>query len=246
MKKLFIFIAACLLMMCTLCGCSSLFGSSPSQNSSSSSSNTEITVYNDEIPVKFTVKYGSQAKVTSFTKQDSYLKGYYTESTNGQQYFDTDGKSLSVWQQGNPDTFYAQWGDISELSFSDSDEGGSYGQLMVNYCYFTSKFSPEMLNGIKGNLNRKLNFNVRFDARDSANVHMSQIYISNSTESGRIKYKLGSDIELSTNWKNLNYSVNISADEFSGGNFHIYFVTDQNRTNAHQFLRNIQVSVTFA
>ena len=168
-----IFLIAILSLSFTAC---SLFGSSSDSDSEKKEEKfAEITIYNDENPVTYTVTCGERAEVDSFTKNGYYLTGYYTEKEEGTKYFTTAGESLGIWQETNPSVFYAQWKNIEELKLFEQDELYADTAFTLTSPFSTSHnkiyhfvkiiFSDEYINAIEGNLDKKVKIHISYKVK---------------------------------------------------------------------------------
>ncbi len=104
----------------------------------------------------------SVARQTITSKLGYYLKGYYDSKTGGQMYFDSDGRSVSVWSNNYPTTFYAQWENVDNFVLANNIAWND------TYKFFGERYlSFHCTDGIKksaiaGNRSRNVHITVRF------------------------------------------------------------------------------------
>jgi len=202
---------------------------------------TNITIHDEESSVTFVVQYGKQASVTSFVKQDFYLKGYYDANVGGVKYFDSNGLSLLIWQETNPSEFYAQWGLLSELEFSDGDEG-IFTAAYPGYKGFYYEVQNEFFNGVKGNLDKNLSFDVTFKMKAGKN-RSEYLFVLKDDKVGPGETFYSQELDFSTSsYISYDLHFNASALVAKNGIIYIYITASLNDTT---YYKDITISAVF-
>lgn len=165
-------------MIVSMGGCSLLEIILGGSSGTISDDSIEITVYNDDTPATFKVKSGEENKITAFTKPGYYLTGYYSEKSGGTKYFDTEGKSVSIWQKTNPTTLYAQWNEIANLDKYESQI--YYESNTLKYTWDNSKFidfdlPTNYINAVRGNFEEEFDIVVKFKFKSSNGIIVSML-----------------------------------------------------------------------
>ena len=147
----------------------------------------EITVYNDDIPATFKVKSGEENEITAFTKLGYYLVGYFSEKSGGTKYFDTEGKSVSIWQKTNPTTLYAQWNEIANLDKYESEtyyESNTLKYTWDNVKSISFDLPANYINAVNGNFEEEFDIIVKFKFKSSTGIIVSML-VCDKTSSDR-------------------------------------------------------------
>lgn len=212
------------------------------EDTGQSNSTTKIIVWCDDVLTEFTIKYDEQANITPFFKQNYYLRGYYDCRIDGTQYFDSSGKSLSVWKENNPHFFYAQWGDLSELQFDNSSEETfktTYSKTMALYFDVDGDF----YNGIRGNLSKKLNFYVSFEMKVGEYTSKVMLLLQNIKGDDGKKYHEEELLHLSPiDYVSYDLNFEVLAEVAIGGRFWLIFLQD---SVSELYLKNVNINITF-
>lgn len=175
-------------MLVSMGGCSLLEIILGGSSGTISDDSIEITVYNDDIPATFKVKGGEENEITAFTKPGYYLTGYYSEKSGGTKYFDTEGKSVSIWQKTNPTTLYAQWNENSQL---DKYNGSTiFTTKSIELAYVNSKITyfedipAEYINAAKGNFEEVFDISITLKLKGPTNSNYN-VYLCDKSDSDR-------------------------------------------------------------
>lgn len=238
-KKIFLFIIIFVFMLC-LSACS---------QSDNSNQKIQITIYDNETPTTFPVTKGEQAIVTSFTKNGYYLAGIFDSKEGGQMYFDSDGRSLGVWQKANPTVLYTQYKPISDISktfdiiFSDNPTSYSWSTNM------TWALEGELKNAVKGNLNKTLNITLSFRIKEgnstifNTNNHTNNITLKDSEGGGAEFFERKQVISTVSNYDLYTLTWNAPARCGRTGKIIIEFNRGNNFNEA--WIRDLELSVSF-
>lgn len=237
-------------MIFSISGCSLFYN--PTKNDGNNSSNknnkTTITIYDGDISNEFEVEYGKQAEVTALTKQGYYLLGYYTEPNGGEKYFDLNGKSMQVWQENMPTTFYAHWASISGLTYNSEVDCTDEAESLSFYstCFYY-ELPDDFKNAINGNLNKDLNVTVHFKAKEKLSGVLS------SYAPVTIRLQDGSGDSASTYAKQKltptkeyeSYDLNFTVDAGSFKKGVVYVIFDLGYANTNLYLKDISITTRF-
>ncbi|MBO5313364.1 MAG: hypothetical protein J6B29_05300 [Clostridia bacterium] len=220
MKKLksILSIIIVLSTLCSLFSCGAMFGQTnqDSNGNNNSVKKTTISIYNGSVKTSYTVEYGKEASVAVLSKPGYYLDGYYTMETGGDMYFDMNGNSTQVWQEGLPSVFYAQWKPLSELVYSEEKRiENPKSWSGYDFPGFSFELTQEIKNAIKGNLDKRVRITYSFDLMDrSNNTYTSmQFYLSNSLESGRENF-VSTTLATQSSYQHYSNSVTTTARKF--------------------------------
>lgn len=187
------------------------------QTNEKKSETQTITVYKDNTPISYTVTFGEVAKIDVLTKSEYYFAGAYDSREGGTQYFDASGQSTSVWEKGNPDTFYVRFASIYDLKmeFEETETIHYSGTTDLKRGY---TFSPAFQAAIKGNMNRKLEMVYSFRAKgDSFYMRFLDLNTDAAEElTKEKKYNPSSD-----NYSDFAGSAEISAGKLVRGKVHL-------------------------
>lgn len=247
MKKItgLLFICIICISIITLSGCSS----NTSGGSEDSINKVTITIYTNEIPTTFPVTIGEQALVTSFTKSGYYLVGIFDQEEGGTKYFDSNRKSVGVWQQYNPTSLYTQWGIFSEVSktfdiiFSDDPDSYSWSKNL------TWVLENELLNAVKGNLDKELQISLSFRIKEgkstifSTNGSTNRITLKDSAGSGAEAFGTKEVVSYENNYEQHTLSWTAPARCGRTGKIIIEFNRGNNFNEA--YIRDLVLSVSF-
>lgn len=236
------------------CGIIDIGGLKGDGNYNNSKKETEIIIYNDDNPITFTVRYGVQAEITALTKSNHYLKGYFTERSDGEKYFDVNGKSTAVWQEGNPDIFYAQWGSLEDLLFTETNDGvfgGPTNALGSNVTFYYNLVG-DFGNAIRGNLDKELKIVVKFKMKVRVkNTDKMQLITMDRNDSAREIYDRQDITEL--NFSNYDeYEIEFTSKAEVAKNGRIYLVfnrvggVDYSISNTPPYhIKDFSIKITF-
>ncbi len=243
-RKILAIVLAILSLLC-LASC----GLSASPSSSGGTKQTTISTYNGTVKMDYTVQYGKEATVDVPAKPGYYFDGFYSSEEGGDKYFDITGKSSTIWQEGLPSVFYAQWKPISELSYEkelrieDPKTWSGYG-----FPGFKFDLTPEIKNAIKGNLDKEVVITYSFDLMDRSNYTYTDMhfYLSNSLSSGR--ENILSDIldsTTTTNYKNYSGTITTTARKFlNEGNVCMAFKKTYGASDCYA-VKNLKITFEF-
>lgn len=232
----------------TASSCSLFYNPTKDSESINKNKSTTITIYDGDKAAEFEVKYGKQAEVTTFTRQGCYLLGYYSEPEGGEKYFDLNGKSMQVWQENMPTTFYAHWASISGLTYNSevdcTDEAEKLSFYSTSFYY---KLPENFQNAINGNLNEKLNVTVHFKAKEKLSGVLSSYAPvtvrlqdgSGDSASTYAKQKLTPPKEYQS------YDLNFTVDAGSFKKGVVYVIFDLGYSNTNLYLKDISITASF-
>lgn len=144
----------------------------------------EITlkVVDGEFYKNFNVLCGEKAEVEALYKRGKYLKGYYDAPEGGNKYFDSMGASTVIWSENFPTTYYAQWGELSELPvmelqfYTDKPHSGNPSEEI--------DLLPEIANAVLGNIDGQIKVTATFERYNSSGIGLG-ISLRDTFSSGR-------------------------------------------------------------
>lgn len=143
-----------------------IFSSNNGEGGGGSKKNTtEIEVYIDNSPLKYTVKYGEVADIGVLVKSGYMINNITDEE--GTVYFDFTGKSTSVWQKSYPSEFYANFVPVNNLSYTYDTQwtsrvqADSLGWEKLDYG-FQNDERKQFQSALKGNASRKVRLTVSY------------------------------------------------------------------------------------
>ncbi|MBQ7761187.1 MAG: hypothetical protein IJ400_03945 [Clostridia bacterium] len=211
--KILAFVLAIATLLC-FAGCGMFSGSSVGGGAKQ----TTISTYNGTVKTDYTVQYGKEATVDVPAKPGYYFDGFYSSEEGGDKYFDITGKSSTIWLEGLPSVFYAQWNPISELNFEeeinieDPVTWSGYGSVS-----FTFTLTPEIKNAIKGNLDKNVKITYSFDLKDASRYSRTDMSftLANSHSSGKENvYSKVWDSSSATNYTHFSGETTTTARKF--------------------------------
>ncbi|MCL2555644.1 MAG: hypothetical protein FWE03_01315 [Firmicutes bacterium] len=191
-------------------------------------------------------------KVT--TRQGYFLQGYFSDISGGARYLDSAGRSLEPWGANFPQRLYAQWGQISELKHYSEvfAENGVVlqGNNLSGSTNFDFTFSDEVINAIRGNLDRQIRISLTLQNLWTRGPMLSGITLNMYDRIGAGATRLVSDRRMPTSRHAYNYWHNLSAefvlDALSTQQGALRFVFSRGfQPLGAVHLRNIQASIEF-
>lgn len=238
---------AMLFMSATACSVvSNKANSGTTSNVSENSATTQtITVYKEETPITYTVKYGEVAQIDIFTKQGYYFVGAYDSPEGGKKYFDGNGSSTVVWGVGNPETYYARFEDISAIQFTQAQHQEDPASFLTGGLTFTFEFDQALKNAILANLDENLSVKISFDAINSDSWQMDA-YLTNLKTGGE-KYDILNATKLDKNqYLSFEKEFKIPARQLQNGNMYLRVETGAIiNGNKYYSVKNIMFSISF-
>lgn len=172
-----------IVMIFAMSGCSLLEIILGGSSGTISDDSIEITVYNDDIPATFKVKSGEENEITAYTKPGYYLVGYFSEKSGGTKYFDTEGKSVSIWQKTNPTTLYAQWKPNSQLETFNSGTLKTLESIELawtNSQVLYHSLPAEYINAAKGSFEELFDITITFKLKSPSTTNFRAYICDNS------------------------------------------------------------------
>lgn len=196
MKKIIKFITMLLtsLLVGSFIGCSVFSNVDP--NEPSAPTTQEITVYNGNTPVNYTLTYGEVAQIDCFAKAGYYFTGAYDSEENGEKYFDIDGKSTSVWTAGKPDVYYARFESVSTIAFTQTQHEEDPLSWLTGSRWIEFSFDQALINAVQGNLDKKLSVKIEFYATHTDDWSFSKVYLTNQKTGGERFYIVDDGAQL--------------------------------------------------
>ncbi len=224
------------------------------ENNNSTPKTQTITVYNDDVPTTYTVTLGEVAEIDIFTKSESYFVGAYDAPDGGTKYFDGNGLSTMVWSAGNPDTYYARFASIYDLTYSQmqyAEEPYAMGTT-GNGCYIAFDFSEELKSAIAGNLDKSLKVTLSLDISmndkepNKKGWDFNKIGITNLKNGGELiilDEKIPCKVDTYTNYV---YTAEISSRLVQNGTIYVYMQNGYTiYSNFRYYAKNISVQIEF-
>lgn len=209
----------------------------------------EITVYNDDTPVTYSVTVGDVAVIDAFTKRGYYFTGAYDSRTGGKKYFDAKGNSTMLWVAGNPDTYYARFESVETLSYSqiryEEDPLKWDGGIYERYVEF--ELDEEFKNAVNANPDMKLSITVSLKISCDYSWEFKNVSVTN-LKSGGESTKLDSDIKLSAKqYVYKTYTTEMSAGLFRKGMIYVSLLGREgaNVTATRYYVKNVALSAAF-
>ena len=196
MKKIIKFVTMLLtsIFIGTFVACSTF--SNPSPSAPPAPTTQEITMYNGDTPVNYTLTYGEVAQIDRFAKAGYYFTGAYDSAENGEKYFDIDGKSTSVWTAGNPDVYYARFESVSAIDFSQIQHEEDPLSWHTQSVWIEFTFDQALCNAVQGNLDKKLSVTIEFYATHTDDWSFSKAYLTNQKTGGERFYIIEDGAQL--------------------------------------------------
>lgn len=226
-----------------LMGCSEFSGGQTTRTTKS------IIVLNNGEEISFNVTMDKQINVGVLYKQGYYLSGYYDQNEGGTMYFDSEGKSVSVWQNSFPDVFYPRWSSLSNLSFEGNDEGPFEGpkyagQSDVGFYY---DLDNKFVSGIKGNLNATLRISISFKMKViGTSIKSVTVNVADGTGSSAETYN-SSTISINTldEYVLQNLILEVPAEIGKDGRIYILFDKQRVGTGGNYYIKDFILNISF-
>ena len=251
-KTLVLFLSM-VLIVCSVAACSAFSDNNNADDGGKEDTSTEpktqtITVYKDDTPVTYTVTIGETAKIAIPSKPSYYFVGAYDAKENGTKYFDLNGDSTMVWDEGNPDKFYARFESIYNLTYENKQrDEDPYTWNGVTEKYVTFEFSGELKNAVSANLDAKLKVDVSVDLSCDDSWSFKDIDLK-TLKSGGETYVLGENEQLTGGtYKTFTYSATVPAKLVQSGNIYLCLkALDSNLLELAKYhVKNVSLTITF-
>ena len=205
----------------------------------------EITIYNENEANTYNVKTEEIAVVDTFSKPGYRFKGYYSQIENGEQYFDSDGKSLVNWKKSFPKTLYAQWESIYDMSYT-SQEYYTEAKGSRDGMGITLELPDEFKSAISDNPSAKIKLTINMKAKYISDWSNYPLTVSVRDKSGADGEKIAQDsAPLGDEYQNYNFEFTFEAHKLKNGKFYVWMNNKGFQYYICMYVKDLSYSLEF-
>lgn len=223
MKKSIIKLILVLVLVCvlssSLVGCVLFSSNDGGSNNNKNKKTVNIVVHNGISMKNYTVTVGEFAKIDPVYKNGYYPIGFFTEEEGGEKYFDFTGDSVSVWQEGYPTVFYAQYDSLDNL---EEIKWEYSGEKQMRYNYYepsVDKNSPAYY-ALMGNMDKTIQIHIAFrfkmNGSESSSAKFTH-YVNFYNKTGNTQELFAKSPQFTTigaKWEDFEFTLECSAKIF--------------------------------
>lgn len=238
MKRLILCVCIVAVIVCLCLGGCSFMGDAGQSNPENNK--IEVTVYVDDIPVRYKVSIGEQ-----LTIEPPIKNGYAFEKAtdvDGKEIINSNCQSTSVWTETMPTELYAQFINASDATFTYSNFTSD--ALKVNYPGkgFRIEFSTQFVSAIKGNLDREVNVKVTYNERGTSYPFLTNTLTFSYGSHEETLFKTSYSDRNETYVKRTHEFV-VNTNDLRSGDFFLKFETTLD--NIPFYIKDLKIIVNF-